>query len=429
MDMGQAFVCVYVILLGIAILLVPPMRYVLVGWAAKRKDIMDGLGLKSRIAYFQMFSKSSEYAKEVEGPVDIFNEFEALYEKWYGRRLFFTPVAVVALTTAIAVTAVVFTVLHRWAYLPCNPLFDVPRTAMAAFAGAYMWVVNDFIWRARRLDFSPADVHWGTLRLAISVPMGYAFAGVVKDSHLIEFVAFALGAFPLEGLLAIMRRLLMKTFVLKPTRDESRDDIVKLQGVNRDVVERLAKEDITTVAQIAYCDPVRVIMRSNLTFNFVMDIMNQALLWMYVQEWLEQIRPLGMRGAVEVEHIINDVDRKAGTSAAEKAAKAKLEAAQKAEADAQAEDAAAVDATVKAAAGTKLKAAVDARAAAEDEVKKVGEDAAAAKNEANAALAEIAKKLAQPVETVKVMFREIAGDPYTLFLTEVWADVIKIPGR
>ena len=104
-------------------------------------------------------------------------KFETLYSQWYGRRFFWVPGILLFVVTSIEVTFVVLTVLHILAYSP-NTFFDIPPIAIAAIAGAYMWVVNDLISRARRLDFSPSDVQWGVLRLVIAVPMGYAFAAI-----------------------------------------------------------------------------------------------------------------------------------------------------------------------------------------------------------------------------------------------------------
>jgi hypothetical protein len=81
----------------------------------------------------------------------------------------------------------------------------------------------------------------------------------------------------------MLRQLSEKKLDLGATTVEASDDIIKLQGINRTIVERLSNEDITTVTQVAYCDPVRLAMRSNLSFNFVIDCMNQALAWMYLQ--------------------------------------------------------------------------------------------------------------------------------------------------
>jgi hypothetical protein len=241
-----------------------------------------------------------------------------------------------------------------------NPLFDLPDTAMAALAGAYLWVVHDHTWRTRRLDFAPSDVHWGTLRLVIAIPMGYAFAAVAAKS-VGPTVAFALGAFPLDALILMMRRLTEKQ--LGATSVEASDDIIALQGVNKEIMERLRNEDITTVTQIAYCDPVRLVMRSNLTFNFVTDCMSQALAWLYFEDKLATLRPLGMRGAVEIKNLID-----------------------------------AYDADVAANPGLKTE-----------------------RDRAATALPKIAEAIKQDPSTVESAFREIAGDPYTEFLSDVWS--------
>jgi len=347
----KLIVCALLVLAGIAVLMTPALHYIVVGWKAKRKDIMDGLDKEARLAYFQMFSRSDPTPPDAGQAA---SQFEKLYSKWYGRRLFFVPALLLLLVGSSAVASVVLSGLARLGYV-INPLYNVPDTAMAAIAGAYLWVVNDFTSRARRLDFSPADIHWAVLRLVIAVPMGYAFAAMAAKA-VGPFVGFALGAFPLATLTSMLQRLADKSLGIGATEEESADNIIKLQGVNREIVERLANEDVTTVTQVAYCDPVRLVMRAHLSFNFVTDCMNQALAWLYLPADLDTIRPLGMRGAVEIKHLIEAYD-----------------------------DAASAD---------------HARAIA--------------------AFPKIAAAIKQDPDTLQVTFREIAGDPYTIFLDRVW---------
>ncbi len=286
-------------------MMAPFLAYVVVGWKAKRKDIMDSFDKDARLAYFKMFSRSEE-APSLD---TVVVNFETLYSQWYGRRFFWVPGILLFVVILIEITFIVLTVLHTLAYLK-NPLFDIPPVAIAAIAGAYMWVVNDLTSRARRLDFSPSDVQWGILRLVIAVPMGYAFAAVAAPSAG-PFIAFALGAFPLTTVTLMLGKLANKSLRLEATTEETSDDIIKLQGINKAIVERLSNEDITTISQIAYCDPVQLVMRSNLNFIFVTDCMNQALAWMYLEGGLNKIRPLGLRGAVEIKHWLdayNDAD-------------------------------------------------------------------------------------------------------------------------
>lgn len=289
-------------LVGVGALMTPLIRYLAIGWHAKRKDILDGLSDDARLAYYEMFSQS-EGVRTLD---TVMEDFSRLYLRWYGRIHFLWPGALLLAVGVICVGGIVLTVLHQFNYGP-NPFFDLPQTAVAAIAGAYLWVVNDHISRARRLDFSPSDVQWAILRLVISVPMGYAFASLVAPD-VGPFIAFAAGAFPLGALLSFLRTVGEKRLELAATPSETEDDISKLQGVNKAILERLQNEDIMTVTQFAYCDPVRLVMRSNLTFTFVTDCMNQAIAWTYLEDKLETLRPLGLRGATEIKKFIDDYD-------------------------------------------------------------------------------------------------------------------------
>jgi hypothetical protein len=352
---SETFVFLLLFLVGVGTLMASLLRYLLVGWSAKRKDILDGLSDDACLAYFEMFSAS-------DGKQDIRSAkkaFEALYSKWYGRQFFLFPGILLFLVGAISVAAIALTGLDRFGYMT-NPFFNLPETAMAAIAGAYLWVVDDHTSRARRLDFAPSDVQWGVLRLVIAIPMGYAFASVAAAS-IGPFVAFALGAFPLSALLSGLRTLAEKNLNLAPTAAETQDDVIKLQGVNKAILERLRNEDISTITQVAYCDPVRLVMRSNLTFTFVTDSMNQALAWTYLEGNLATLRPLSLRGATEIKNFIDAHDNADGSHSKDKQ-----------------------DLAVR-------------------------------------ALPKLAAAVNQHPDTLLLTLREIAGDPYTLFLSRVWA--------
>lgn len=270
-----SFALIAIALTGVA---APMLAYATVGWRAKRNDVLDSLTPEARFAYFRMFCRGSSRPADAQAAVQA---FETMYGRWYGRRFYLLPCVLLLLAATAAITSVVTTSLGAVGYTADHSLLQLPRlpdAAVAALAGAYLWVVDDLIGRARRLDFAPSDALWGTLRFVISIPMGYAFMAIAATG-LATFIAFALGAFPLSSLIAILRRIGENKLGLGETGDAAADEIVKLQGMNREIVERLRNEDITTVTQMAYCDPVRLVMRSNLSFNFVADCMSQALAW------------------------------------------------------------------------------------------------------------------------------------------------------
>jgi len=180
--------------------------------------------------------------------------------------------------------------------------FRLNYTGLAAIAGAYMWVVGDFIWRARRMDFSPADVLWGTLRLFIAAPLGLSLGSVVKPD-IWSFVAFGLGAFPLETIQMFLRQLSAKALQIDLGTTQ-KSDLLNLDGVDQKLVDRLAYEDIMSIVQLAYCDPIQLTMRSNLTFNAVVDLVSQSLAWVYIGDKLPALRSLGLRGAYEIRQFL-----------------------------------------------------------------------------------------------------------------------------
>ena len=338
------------VVLCVALPVVPLAAFLLTGWKAKRNDITDGVSFKAKQCYLMMFALSNYTSSPAATtPGDAASEaircekvFADFYTRWYGRRHYALPAIVfVAVLASLAV------------YLAGSAALDTPTSA--AIAGAYLWVTSDFIARARRLDFAPSDVNWGTLRLVVAVPMGHAFAGIAP-----ALFAFALGAFPLSAIQDMLRQSVYKWFTKTVPVGERNDALTRLQGVDDDIAIRLANEGITTIPQIAYCDPIRLVMRSNLTFNFVIDCMNQSLCWVYFEDQLKNLRPLGLRGAVEIAFLMDALEA----------------------------------------------------------------DDPAIRTKAESTLRDVADAIRPPhtIDTLRYTFTQIAEDPYTHFLNAVWVN-------
>lgn len=306
---GGLIVLITLVLLATGVMALPVLRYLYTGWSAKRADIMDALSAESRLRYFEMFDRTKRLSQDAAIPA--LNRF---YLKWYGRGRYMPTVcmllAVAVVTNYLSISSALALyvdssfhtdVFHGFAWIPVQPL------GIAALSGAYMWVVNDFTSRARRLDFAPSDLHWGALRLAIALPLGCFISEIIPGDTWRSFMAFAIGAFPLSGLLSIFRRLVLLRFGMKDNMSTD-NDIIKLQGINAEIAERLANEDITTIAQMAYCDPIRTTMRSNLSFSFITDCMSQALAWGYLEAKMNIIRCYGLRGAIEISHLYEQLN-------------------------------------------------------------------------------------------------------------------------
>jgi hypothetical protein len=73
----------------------------------------------------------------------------------------------------------------------------------------------------------------------------------------------------------------------------------RLQGASREVVARLFDEGITSVNHLAYGDPVRIMLVTGLERKVLLDLMDQALLYMYLGDDVAKTRFAGLRGAIE----------------------------------------------------------------------------------------------------------------------------------
>ncbi|HEX4824719.1 MAG TPA: hypothetical protein VFV19_10415 [Candidatus Polarisedimenticolaceae bacterium] len=228
--------------------------------------------------------------------------------------------------------------------------------AVLALAGAYMWVVSELITRWRAHDMAPSDLIGACLRLAIGLPMGYALSAL-SIQEIRGPLAFMLGAFPTKTLMGIARRVSSKKLDLGEDGPFVESELEKLQGINTRAAEKLADEGVTTIVQLAYGDPLDLMHRcSSFSFSYIVDCMSQALAWIYFPKDLPNLTRYSMRGAMEIGTLIDDLD--GGNAAASAAARATLTAG--------------------------------------------------------------AKCIALDEAVLERTLREIAGDPYTLFIRAVW---------
>jgi hypothetical protein len=173
--------------------------------------------------------------------------FNQRYHRRFGRRHFIVPVLVLTLLVLLEASLCIESLIKPKSALWAES-FRLNEAGLAAVAGAYMWVVSDFIWRARRMDFSPNDVLWGTLRLFIAAPLGLSL-GSILEPKVWAFVAFGLGAFPLEPIQTILRQRTAKALEIDLGTTQ-KSELLNLDGVDQILVDRLAYEDITSIVQL-----------------------------------------------------------------------------------------------------------------------------------------------------------------------------------
>jgi hypothetical protein len=73
-----------------------------------------------------------------------------------------------------------------------------------------------------------------------------------------------------------------------------------VEGLNKKVVDRLDEEGITSIVDLAYSDPIKLFLKTNYPWAWVIDVIDQALLINYIGVKIEALRPIGIRGSIEM---------------------------------------------------------------------------------------------------------------------------------
>jgi hypothetical protein len=72
------------------------------------------------------------------------------------------------------------------------------------------------------------------------------------------------------------------------------------------MVSRLIDEGIESAEQLASYDPFKLLLRTNLQWKTILDIIDQAILFDYFGEKSERLREFGIRGSIELASIQED---------------------------------------------------------------------------------------------------------------------------
>jgi hypothetical protein len=214
-------------LVAVAIVLYPVLRFLMTHWAFRRDCIYGALSGDAVVHYYLRFrhgtglvddhppqpntdpNEDCAFSRETQDR--YLAEFKKDFLHWYGRRYYIAPLLMLgalSLATMLWATGV----LDGWAALAPSDTMQV--LVMAALGGAFMWVVSDELDRLRRRDFTTSDVYYYVFRILIAVPFAWALSKASLSTPATATtvpvtipIAFFLGAFPTTTLFTFARRI------------------------------------------------------------------------------------------------------------------------------------------------------------------------------------------------------------------------------
>ncbi|WP_233873655.1 hypothetical protein [Paraburkholderia adhaesiva] len=234
--------------------------------------------------------------------------FARIYHEQYGLPAFVPPF-VILLCVAYAAAALV-----GCNYGPSQTDIAAAKTAIygisnqvlvASFGGALMFVVSDSVLRIRRRALNVSDAYWYALRIFLAIPIALVAGG--PDSTRAAMV-FALGTFPVDALLKIVRRIGFPQVTAFENQENPPDKLLSLSGVTLPIVSAFEAEGINSVEQVAAADPLILSIRTGFPFRFTLRLCSQAIVRRHFGENASLLLPIGLADVVPIYLLMRVVD-------------------------------------------------------------------------------------------------------------------------
>lgn len=262
------------------------------------------------------------------------NEFADFYTGRFGRLRFFWPVALLLVLAGFLLSFPRAEGECAWDRIVCPPPAAGAAVEPAAATKSYDWgwiigfailggytrVVYELVLRYYQDNIRPADLFWWCYRLVISVPLGYAVAILLAgtdNARTAYACAFLLGLFPTTTVTNLGRRLFAKWTQTPEVDTDTPAQLKEVPSLDPTTTLLLTEEGITTFAELAYADPIRLSIRTGLGFSFVVTCVSEALLLGYLttRARMDIARRFGVAGAYEAANLWDDAQKPPGTPA------------------------------------------------------------------------------------------------------------------
>jgi len=312
-----------VVLITTCLTAAPLIRFLDTGWEIRFDEMRNRLSDGRLKAYLVSFWRL-RVAEKVGVPAGALNDelirqlstptaedlFRTIYLEQYGQTGFFLPLALLVFT--VFVQAVMIVIVVR-GVLPLGGITDSNKQiAVAAIAGAFMFVIGDSIASVRRRSLNIGDGYTYALRMVVSIPLGIALSAVSGTFSVV--VAFGLGTLPLDEINKLVRRVTYQKLNSQESGQDS-DNLVNLEGVTVPVASQLGAEGVSSIDQLLGMDPVLLAIRTGLPFDLILRLGSQAIVGRYLAgEYAEKL-PVGMADASALSCLVADLD---ATDAAKK---------------------------------------------------------------------------------------------------------------
>ena len=233
---------------------------------------------------------------------------ESLFGPQYTERSYILPLTVDALVSAAGLMLFLVKVAPEHFGGRVAQIDQIPPAFFYGIAGGFLWGLYDLLRRFQEADLTPVCLCYVTMRIFI-VAILSCILSVVFSEQMTPLIAFALGAFPVQTLLRFLK--IQAKDKIKLSEEEAvpaKPDLNLLPGMTKRTFEQLDRLCIENIEQLAYTNPVKLLVQTNLDWELILNMVDQAVLGSYIGgDKIDILRPMGIRGATDLASLYDGI--------------------------------------------------------------------------------------------------------------------------
>lgn len=248
--------------------------------------------------YKDKFSKWKKCPNEETLITDFENSyFNEDFRAGHSHPDFVWPVMLFTIFTAIGW---LFTLQRVLSTFVAFELRSIPDALAYGFIGAYLACILAIFDGVRRYDLSPSLYYSVTYRLMFSSFAAYV-VGLTFDAPFEPLVALGVGLFPLERTWNFITERAANALGAGQNEKEPGLELANIQGLEHSTNrQKLTDIGISTVQGLATADPLLVFFLTTFPLRTVVDMIDKAILYLYLGDDVVKLRKHGVNGVIEL---------------------------------------------------------------------------------------------------------------------------------
>lgn len=187
-------------------------------------------------------------------------------------------------------------------FTPLRGLLKIPDALAFGFIGAYFACIVTIFDGFRRYDIDPGLYYSVTYRVVFSSIAAYVVSLVgIFATGSVPLVALGIGLFPLERTWNFITERAASILGAGQNEKEVGIELANIQGLEHSTNrQRLIDVGITTVQALATADPLLLFFLTTFPLRSVVDMIDKAILYLYLGDKTKQLRQHGINGVIEL---------------------------------------------------------------------------------------------------------------------------------